>query len=75
MNSPVESWDLAFGDLAIKDDREIWLHACDFCLRAFSGRPDYFVRWKSRELYRANGGRLISELPADARKKYTEKVL
>lgn len=66
----IDAWDLAFGDIAILEDREIYLDAREAADSLFADRPAWWRLWAARDIYRENGGRLIGELPVDAQENY-----
>jgi hypothetical protein len=68
--SAIDSWQLAFSDIAILEDRDIYLDAMEAVNSAFGDRPLWWRHWAARDVFRENGGRLIEDLPAVAQENY-----
>jgi hypothetical protein len=75
VNVDIDSYALAFGDLALIEDRGKFLACAKDIESDHPERPWYWKRWKTRERFRALGGRLIEELTPQAQLKYRNRVI
>jgi hypothetical protein len=70
--SPIDSWELAFGDIAILEDRDLYLDCMEGANERFANQPLWWRHQAARDMFRDNGGRLIDELPAEAQSRYKD---